>query len=217
MTDPAFRAVQDPHGYFLGPKELESPSKVFLDLGLVNPAFFTREGRERGLAVHAGLHFALKGTLDWATLHPALHGFVHSGIKLVERLKPKILRFETPLYHPVHLFAGTYDIEWELGGWPYIVDWKSGKAAKVTRYQTAAYAMMAAKLSAPRPHKRAAVELQEDGSMANWITYDDHTDGMGWLNLLGAYRIRQALRQPPIGYVPHPFDAQPIIKETMPS
>lgn len=189
----AFRFVDEPHGYFLGAQELPSPSQVFADLGLVDARFFTPGSRARGKAVHAGLHYALRGTLDWTTLHPALHGYVRSGLALVDRLRPMILRCETSLYHPVHLFAGTFDVEWELGGWPYIIDWKSGKAAKVARFQTAAYAMAAARLGG-RPHKRAAIELQEDGSVANLVPYDDHTDGAGWLNLLGTFRIRQALR-----------------------
>ena len=203
-----FRAVDEPHGYFLGRDELPSPSKVFVDLGLVNPQWYTEKSRARGKAVHVGIHFAIKGTLDWSTLHPELHGFVRSGLLWIDRRKPTITRLETALYHPAILFAGTFDAEWEQDGWPWIIDWKTGKAPKVTRYQTAAYAMMAARLGVVRPHKRAALELQEDGTIANLVPYEDHTDGIGWLNLLGAYRIRQALRQPPIGYVPHPFDPQ---------
>ncbi len=79
-----------------------------------------------------------------------------------------------------------------IGQWSYIIDFKTGKAPKVTRYQTAAYAMLAED-GKKRLWKRAAVELQEDGTLANIITYDDHTDGAGWLNLLGAFRIRQAI------------------------
>ncbi len=198
-----FRYVDDPHGYWLGPEELPSPSKVFADLGLVDPRFFTEESRLRGRAVHAGLHFALKGTLDWATLHPDLHGYVRSGLKLVDRLGPQIIRFETPLHHAALRFAGTSDIEWELQGWRWIIDWKTGKAPKVARYQTAAYEMLARTVAPPlfNRWKRAAVELQEDGSMANLIRYEDHTDGAGWLNLLGAFRVRQSLRLPPAPYI----------------
>ena len=191
-----FRYVDDPHGYWLGPEELPSPSKVFTDLGLVNARFFTEESRLRGRAVHAGLHFALKGTLDWNTLHPDLHGYVKSGLRLVDRLGPTIIRAETPLYHPTLRFAGTSDQEWELKGWRYIIDFKSGKAPAVTRYQTAAYELLSrVNLNPIQRYKRAAVELQEDGSIANMVKYEDHTDGAGWLNLLGAYRIRQDLRQ----------------------
>lgn len=197
MTD-AFRFVEDPHGYFLGKEELPSPSKVFADLGLVDARFYTEGARSRGRAVHAALHYALKGTLDWATLSPPLHGYVKSGLLWVQRRRPFVLRLETSLHHPALRFAGTFDVEWELDGWPWVVDWKTGKAAKVARYQTAAYAMMAARLNLlnvdAKPHKRAALELQEDGSIANLVTYDDHTDSAGWLNLLGTYRIRQALR-----------------------
>ena len=191
---PVFRYVDDPHGYFYGQDEVESPSTVFQDLGLVDTKWFKPEHRARGRAVHAGLHYALKGTLDWAPLDPQLHGYVKSGLKLVERLQPKVVRYETPLYHPGLRFAGTSDLEVERKGWREIWDWKSGKAPDVARYQTAAYEMLA-RVHTPMLFKRRAVELQEDGSIANLVKYDDHTDGAGWLNLLGAYRIRQALRR----------------------
>jgi hypothetical protein len=207
MTEtPLFRYVDDPHGYFYGSDDVPSPSTVFQDLGLVDSKWFKPEHRARGRAVHAGLHFALKGTLDWRTLDPQLHGYVKSGLKLVERLQPKIVRYETPLYHPGLHFAGTSDLEVVRKGWGEIWDWKSGKAPNVARYQTAAYEMLArSNVERKDPElyefrsslnfKRCAVELQEDGSIANLVKYDDHTDGAGWLNLLGAYRIRQALRR----------------------
>ena len=189
----AFRYVDEPHGYWLGAEEIPSPSKVFQDLGLVDKRWFTEEARARGRAVHAGLHYALKGTLDWGTLHPDLHGYVKSGLRLVDHIKPKLVRFETPLHHPTLRFAGTSDMEWTVGNWSYIIDWKSGKAPAVTRYQTAAYAMLAED-GQKRLWKRAAVELQEDGTIANLVRYDDQSDFNGWINLLGAYRIRQALK-----------------------
>lgn len=195
-----FRFVEDPHGYWLGDEQLPSPSSVFADLGLVNPAFFTPGSRARGRAVHAGIHYALKGTLDWSTLDPDLHGYVKSGLLLVDRIKPTIIRYETPLYHKTLRFAGTSDIEWETSGWRWVIDWKSGKAPKVTRYQTAAYEMLARDIG--RPFLRAAVELQEDGSIANIIRYDDHNDAAAWINLLGAYRIRQQLRSGVIAQIP---------------
>ena len=189
----AFRYVDEPHGYFMGDVELPSPSTVFQDLGLVDKRWFTESSRARGRAVHAGLHYALKGTLDWGTLHPDLHGYVKSGLRLVERLQPTLVRFETPLHHPTLRFAGTSDAEWTIGKWSYIIDWKSGKAPAVARYQTAAYAMLAED-GQKRLWKRAAVELQEDGSIANLVRYDDPSDFNGWINLLGAYRIRQTLK-----------------------
>lgn len=199
---PVFRAVAEPHGYFLGAQELDSPSSVFAELGLVDRRFYTPESRARGRAVHAGLHFAVKGTLDWASLHPDLHGFVRSGLLWWERRAPRVVRLETSLYHPALLFAGTFDVEWELDGWPWIVDYKSGAAGKLARFQTAAYAMLAARLGVLRPHKRAALELQGDGTIANLVTYDDHTDGAAWLNLLGAARVRKTLRAPQLAAEP---------------
>lgn len=189
-----FRYVDDPHGYFVGDVELPSPSVVFQDLGLVDKRWFTDGSRTRGRAVHAGLHYALKGTLDWGSLHPDLHGYVKSGLRLFDRLGPRVVRFETPMHHPTMRFAGTSDLEVEYKGCGEIWDWKSGKAPAVSRYQTAAYVMLACQGNGKR-FRRAAIELQEDGSIANRVPHEDHTDGAGWLNLLGAYRVRQALRQ----------------------
>ncbi len=198
-----YRFVEEPHGHFVVDRPVPSPSTVFSDLNFVDPRFFTAGSRARGRAVHAGIHYALKGTLDWDTLEKPLHGYVHSALRLIERLKPKIIRLEAALYHPELDFAGVTDVDWLLDGWRWIVDWKTGKAPKVARYQTAAYEMLARRnLSIVAgvaetvgiKFKRAAVELQEDGSTANLVRYDDPTDGAGWLNLLGTYRIRQALR-----------------------
>lgn len=193
MSD-LFRFVADPHGYWLGNEQLPSPSSVFQDLGVVDTRFFTPDSRARGRAAHAWIAEAIAGH-SYAGADAEIKLYVESGLRLVERLKPEIIRFEIPFYHPTLRFAGTSDLEWELDGWRFIIDWKSGKAMKVVRYQTAAYEMLA-RVQAPlfNRWKRAAVELQADGSIANLVRYDDHTDGAGWLNLLGAYRIRQALR-----------------------
>lgn len=194
MPKNGFSFEEETHTYTFDGVVVPSPSTVFQDLGLVDSKWFKPEHRARGRAVHAGLHYALKGTLDWASLNPALHGFVKSGLRLVDHMKPNIVRYETPLYHVLHRFAGTSDIQWELNGYGFIIDWKSGKAPKVARYQTAAYAMLAQQ-DTPRVFKRAAVELQADGSMANLIKYyDDRADAAGWLSLLNAFRIRQSLR-----------------------
>lgn len=205
---PVFRAVQEPHGYFLGTQELDSPSSVFAELGLVDRRFYTPRSRSRGRAIHAALHLILRDSLTFEQFlskydfHQDLKGYVQSGLLWWERRRPRVLRLETPLYHPALLFAGTFDVEWELDGWNWIVDYKTGKAGKIARYQMAAYAMMAARLGVVRPHKRAALELQEDGTIANLVSYDDPTDGAGWLNLLGAARIRKALRSPLIAVDP---------------
>ncbi len=195
MTD-AFRYVDDPHGYFFGAEPVPSPSSVFQDLGLVDPRWFTEDSRARGRAAHAWIAEAIAGR-SYAGADAEIKLYVESGLRFYERRKPKIIRLETPLYHNALRFAGTSDADWELDGWRWIIDWKTGKASKVVRYQTAAYEMLAryayGGLNVPI-WKRAAVELQADGSIANLVRYDDHTDGAGWLNLLGSYNIRKALR-----------------------
>jgi hypothetical protein len=200
---PGFRAVDEPHGYFFDDAPVPSPSSVFADLGLVDTRFYTADSRARGRAAHAWLAEAAAGR-SVAAADPEIRLLVESGQRLLDRLKARIVRAETALYHPALRFAGTPDLVVEIGGWREIWDYKSGKAPKVARFQTAAYEMLA-RAQAPCTElgggirwRRAVVELQADGSVANRVPHDDHTDGAGWLNLLGAYRIRQALRAPQI-------------------
>lgn len=191
-----FRFDEENHLYFLGAERLLSPSSVFQELGLVDDRWYKPEHRQRGKAVHAAIHYALKGTLDWDTLDPDLHGYVASGLKYVAHRRPKILRFETVLHHPALKFAGTFDVEWQIAGDNWIIDWKTGKAAKVTRYQTAAYEILARYQAQPCFYKRAAIELQADGSMPNVVPYQDSTDGAAWLAMLATARIRRSLNVP---------------------
>ncbi len=197
---PGFRYVAEPHGYFFDDQDVPSPSSVFQDLGLVDTRFFTADSRARGRAVHAWIPEGLAGR-SIAAADPEIRLFVESAMRLVDRLKPRIVRLETALYHPALRFAGTSDADVENAGWREIWDWKSGKAPKVARYQTAAYEMLAraqspvANLMNAVRWRRAAIELQADGSIANRVPYEDPTDGAGWLNLLGAFRIRQTLRR----------------------
>lgn len=196
---PGFRFVAEPHGYFFQDVPVPSPSTVFADLGLVDKRWYTEDSRARGRAVHAWIPEALAGR-SIAAADPEIRLFVESAMRLVDRLKPRIVRLEVPLYHPELRFAGTSDAEVEHQGWAEIWDWKSGKAPKVARYQTAAYEMLARRNNPLNSalkganFRRAAIELQADGSIANRVPFNDHTDVAGWLNLLGTYRIRQALR-----------------------
>lgn len=196
-----FKKIEEPYGYWLGDEELPSPSAVFQDLGLVDRRWFTPESRARGKAVHGYLHFLLKGTLDWASVDPALLGYVTSAMRLIDKLKPKILRIETPLYHPLIKFAGTLDVEWALDGTLWINDWKTGKAPKISQVQTMAYAFLASQANQGKYYRRAAIELFEDGSIANRVPHDNPTDAHAWTSCLGAYRVRQHIRSQELSYI----------------
>lgn len=196
-----FKYVDDPHGYWLDGEELPSPSKVFQDLGLVDRRWFTPESRARGRAVHGYLHFALNGTLDWSSVDAALIGYVTSGMRLIEKLKPKIISLETPLYHPILKFAGTFDVEWEADGCLWVNDWKSGKSPKIAQVQTGAYGLLASLSNPGKFIRRCAIELFEDGAIANRVPHDQATDAAAWLNLLGAYRVRQNIRARELTYI----------------
>lgn len=164
-------------------------SDVIRDNGFTDDRFFTPGSRTRGRAVHAGLRLALLGTLDWNSLDPDLHGFVRSGLKLMEFLKADILEMEVPRYHPTWLYAGTLDLLIRRAGIEIVIDWKTGDIPDVTDYQLFAYDMLQP-VRAARQHW--GVKLHRDGAMATITELDsDRYAGDRFLNLLATTRERQ--------------------------
>ena len=160
---------EEPHAYTLGRQRLESVSDVLLDNGLVDPQYFTRLSRERGRAVHAGIHYALLGRLDWATLHPELHGWVRSGLRLIETLKVRVLEMETPHFHPTWLYAGTLDVLFEHQGGEVIADYKSGAMPPTTKFSLWAYDHLQ---PVRQPRRHWGIKLHEDGRLATLVEFD---------------------------------------------
>lgn len=164
-------------------------SDVIRDNGFTNDKWFTPGSRARGHAVHAGIRLAILGELDWESLDPDLHGFVRSGLLLMEFLKADILEMEVPRYHPTWLFAGTIDMLIRRAGVEIVVDFKTGDMPATTEYQLWAYDL----LQPVRAHRQHwGVKLHRDGKMATITELDsDRYAGDRFLNLLATTRERQ--------------------------
>lgn len=166
---PQFTFDEASHIYRLNGQRLLSVSDIMRDARFVDPKWFTEESRQRGRAVHAGIHYAIMGRLDWATLHPDLHGWVRSGIRLVEKLKVRVIEMETPRYHPTWLYAGTLDACFEHEGTEVIGDYKSGAMPSITKFQLWAYDHLQPDR---KPRKHWGIKLHEDGAIATLTEFD---------------------------------------------
>lgn len=182
------------HHYWLGQEELWGVSAVLKDNRLVDDQWFTEESRRRGTFIHAILAEAARGNFPYLPfVDEEYQGWCRSGIEFLEMLRAdgaEIMGAELMRHHHLYRFAGTIDLMARWRGKIWLFDLKTGKAAKATRYQLAAYGL----LDGGSQCKKAAVELQQDGSRARLIEYNsvDHFhDGNTFLAFLTASRARQ--------------------------
>lgn len=196
-TESTLRRTED-HKYFLGAEELWGVSAVLQDNRLVDARWFDEQSRSRGTAVHEVVAQHARGMGISPFQDPDLYGWIMSGVDFVTMLLmdgAEIIGVEMMRHHPLYKFAGTIDIIVRWRGYTWILDFKTGKAAKVTRFQLAAYAMLMQKeLDADKMVKRAAVELQEDGGRARLVEYNtpEHFhDGNRFLSYLTTARDRR--------------------------
>lgn len=177
--------------YMLGRTPLLGVTDVLRDCGLINATYYTDEGRQRGKVVHAACHYADEDALDWQSLHPDLHGYVHSWLRLRERLPGlQIMEIERARFHPLFMFAGTLDRRVFYNGFEHVWDVKTGPAPRWGRLQTAAYDLLLPPYERGL-RKRAAVELHEDGSTATMRPHEDLNDGNYFLAMVATVRARQ--------------------------
>lgn len=169
---------------------LPSVSEVILDNGLTDARWFDETSRSRGSVVHTVLAGYARGLMfDWAMLDEDLHGYVRSGMRLLDFLKAQVLETEIPRYHPNWLYAGTADIILARQGSEIVADWKTGDMPNTTDYQVWAYDML-------QPIRKArqhwGIKLHKDGAIATIHELDDDRyAGDRFLNLLATTRERQ--------------------------
>lgn len=166
------------------------------EVGLIDDQWFDETSRSRGTAVHAEIANIARGFEPFSFLDPDLTGWVQSGIDFLAMLRSEgfeIVAVEKMHYHPLYKFAGEIDLLARKDAREYLYDFKTGKAAKATRFQLAAYSMLL-QTSNDKLIKRAAVELQEDGSRARIIEYnstDNFHDGNRFLSYLNTARDKR--------------------------
>lgn len=164
------------HKYFLGSENILGVSEVMTFLGFESDEWFTETHSSRGHALHAVLASAAQGhPPDFDFLDPDLHGWARSGLAYIKYLLEDgavILGIEFMLFHRLYRYAGRIDLYVLWRGYEWVLDWKSGKASRVTRFKLAAYDALIGPTKNGLPRKRAAIEIQEDGSRARLVEYN---------------------------------------------
>ena len=182
------------HKYFIPSGNLLGVSEVMTFLGFESSEWFTDTDSSRGIVIHSELASAARGIEPFPFIDPDLYGWRQSGLDYLAYLIADgaiILGVEVMAYSRLYQFAGTVDLVILWRGYEWILDWKSGKASKVTRFKLAAYDTILGPAKNGKQRKRAAIEVQEDGSRANLVEYnkpDNFHDANRFLGYLGTAR-----------------------------
>lgn len=163
------------HKYWLGRENLIGVTETMVEVGLESDEWYTETHSSRGRAIHAELANAARGIPPFPFLDPDLYGWVESGrTHLAELIADGavILAVEKMAHSPLYRLAGTVDLLVLWRGYEWVLDWKSGKASKVTRFKLAAYDTILGPAANGKPRKRAAIEVHEDGSRAKLVEYN---------------------------------------------
>jgi len=200
---PAPTLTRDPdHLYWLTapPRPIENllgVTETMVEAGLESDEWYTDTDSSRGIAIHAELANAARGFEPFPFLDPDLFGWCKSGRDFLAYLLADgaiILGVERMGYHPLYKIAGTIDLHVLWRGYEWILDWKSGKASKVTRFKLAAYDMILGPAANGKQRKRAAIEVQQDGSRAKLVEYNEPKhfhDGNRFLSYVTTVRDRR--------------------------
>lgn len=179
------------------PENIPGVTEVMVDNRLEDDTYYTEEHSSRGIAVHAELANHARGIAPFPFLDPDLVGWVASGDDFLSRIRAEgatILAVERMGYNPLYRYAGTIDLLVLWRGYEWVLDWKTGKASKVTRFKLAAYDTILGPTTNGKPRKRAAVELDRDGFRARLVEYntpEHHHDANRFLSYLNTTRDRR--------------------------
>lgn len=190
----------DDHKYWiLKPLEnLLGVTEVMVDNRLETSDFFSDEDSARGKFLHEVLAGAALGRYPYMPfVDVEYQGWLKSGLDVLEMMLADgavILGVEVMKFHPLYRFAGTIDLVVLWRGYEWVLDWKSGKASKVTRFKIAAYDTLLGPAANGKQRKRAAVEIQRDGGRARFVEYNTPAhfhDANRFLSYLNTTRDRR--------------------------
>jgi len=169
--------LDDAHLYWVpGPRgEERRPgySEICSDLGIVKPnPFYTPEGREEGVALHAWLGHLARGLTAKVAPDPRIAGRVAGIQKFLRDTGFRIMGGETPMYDPINRFACTPDLFGTMNKMLWVIDAKRGGKLPSHRLQTGAQ-FIALRSNGVRVQKRASLYLRD-----NDYRLEEHTDTM---------------------------------------
>jgi len=127
-------------------ESLPRVTQILSDLGFTRYFGHHERAMALGRAVHKAIHYAEKGTLDWATLHPDLAGPLAAYQKIKVEKGLTVMATEVELIHPTWRYVGHPD--WigtsNTSDGLVLVDWKVSDAPnlRTAKLQLAGYKML---------------------------------------------------------------------------
>lgn len=187
MTDLAFDEAT--HTYRWRGVVVPSVTQVLrplIDLSGIPPAVLEAK-RDLGTRVHAACQFDAEGDLDEATVEDDVAPYLEAWRRFLAESDAVILASERRVFNPLYGYAGTLDLELDIGGDLWIVDIKTSIATPLSAGpQTAAYA---AARPAGRTAGRAALRLRPDGT----YRFDQRQHADDWSVFLSCLTLHRYL------------------------
>lgn len=160
-------------------------SEICGDLGVTKEnKFYTKDGREEGVALHEWLLFLAQGNEPENNPDPRIAGRVEGVKKFIRESGFVFSGGEVALYEPTLGYCCTPDIWGHIGGIPYVIDAKGGAKKKFHKAQTAAQ-RLALRPSGFVAQKRAALYLMDGDYRLEG--HDDVSDEVRWRALVMGY------------------------------
>lgn len=204
LATPVLAFDEAAHRYTLDGHELPSVTTILREAGLIDfsgtPGAVLAGAQARGSRVHAALHYACEGTLDWSSVGDEDRPYVEAGVQFLQTSQFEPLAMEVRLHHPTFRYAGTTDLVGAWGGQPAVADYKTGRAHDVAAdLQLSAYeACLRAyppvewlDFTAATPIVRVSVELTKRGTFRTEV-YRNPQDFAAFLHCLGVYRLKES-------------------------
>jgi hypothetical protein len=164
------------HRYSFDGRTVMSVTQYLSLAKFVDDEWFTDEGRERGSAVHAAIHYLNEGDLDDSSLHAMIRPYVAAYRQFLADtgFVPKL--WEHRIYDPVYNYAGTLDVTgtWKLTDGNILLDFKTGQIEDHVALQLAAYEACVS--PAIGWFHRYALQLKADGTYRLSKEFKDFND-----------------------------------------
>lgn len=160
------------HVYRVGDRVLPSVTQVLEEVGFVDKAWYTDEGKTRGTYVAEATALWDREELDVDTLDENLRGYLEAWVAFRAAWQCDILAIEEPVWHPTFWYAGMLDRRArQRDAGKYVLDIKTGQEQCWHALQTAAYAECLRHRDLIH-YDRAAVYLRPDGT----FKFSRHSD-----------------------------------------
>ena len=185
MPSPSFTFDPIAHIYYLDGVEIPGVSDALEEGGLKHSYGGFQEAQWRGLHVHNACELLDLGDLDWNSVYPQWLGYVKSWERFKEEYGfiNELVEFQT--YHPAYHYGGTIDRRGRCSGITLdynhltpgrrvLADLKTGAPEDWHRFQLAGY--QALRFEDWKDDLRLGIYLQEDGSCAKYVKYEQSED-----------------------------------------